>query len=191
MTTFPTLHTPRLVLSQLEVNDIPRIVKYADNPNIANNVRYLPQPYREKDAIVWLNNARQGFDKQTAYIFKLGLKETNEFIGGMGLNLKKQHHKAELGYWIGEPFWNKGYATEAIAAILKFGFETLELNKIYAMHYDFNLASGKVMINNKMIKEAELVDDEFKHGKFVTQTQYHLTKREYEALNNEKFKSPQ
>jgi len=184
MTTFPILHTPRLILGQLEVSDIPRIVEYADNPNIANNLKALPQPYREKDAISWLHHAREGFDSQRVYIFKLGLKETNEFIGGMGLHLKKEHHKAEVGYWIGEPFWNKGYATEALRAILKFGFEALDLNKIYAMYYDFNPASGRVMENNKMIKEAELVDDEFKHGKFAAHIQYRLTKREYEALNS-------
>jgi len=184
MTKFPTLHTPRLILGQLEVSDIPTIVEYADNPNIANNLRDLPQPYREKDAIFWLNMARQGFENQTEYIFKLGLKETNEFIGGMGLHLKKPHHKAELGYWIGEPFWNQGYATEAARAVLKFGFEALDLNKIYAKYYTYNPASGKVMVKNNMIKEAEFVDTQFKLGKFVTEIQYRLTKREYETLNN-------
>ncbi len=183
MTEFPTLHTSRLILGQLEVSDIPRIVEYADNPNIANNLRDLSQPYREKDAIFWLNMARQGFENQAEYIFKLGLKETNEFIGGMGLHLKKEHHKAEVGYWIGEPFWNKGYATEALRAILKFGFEELELNKIYAKYYTYNPASGKVMVNNGMIKEAEFVDTQFKLGKFVTEMQYRLTKREYHQMS--------
>ena len=85
---FPTLRTPRLILGQLEVSDIPRIIEYADNPNIANNLRNLPQPYREKDAIFWLNMAREGFENQEVYVFKLGLKATNDFIGGMGLHIK-------------------------------------------------------------------------------------------------------
>jgi len=183
MTEFPTLHTLRLTLGQLEISDIPVIVKYVNNPNITNNLRNIPHPYYEKDAIFWLNMVRQGFDNQTDYTFRIGLKETKEFIGAMSLHPKKPHHKAEAGYWIGEPFWNKGYASEALRAVLRFGFEELELNKIYAMYYDYNPVSGKVMINNGMIKEAELVDNEFKDGKFVTEIQCRLTKREYEALN--------
>jgi len=180
MTTFPTLHTPRLTLGQLEISDIPNIVEYAGSPNIAKMLRDLPHPYAEKDAIFWLNLANQGFANQTEYIFKLGLKETNEFIGGMGLHLKKRSNKAEVGYWIGEPFWNKGYATEALSVILKFGFEVLELNKIYATHYVKNIPSGKVMINNGMVKEGELVDDLKKDDEYLTLIQYRLTKREYE-----------
>ena len=184
MAEFPTLHTLRLTLARLEISDIPTIVKYVGNPNITNNLRNVPHPYYEKDAIFWLNMVRQGFDNQTDYSFRLGLKETNEFIGAMSLHVKKPHHKAEAGYWIGESFWGQGYATEALRAVLKFGFEELKLNKIYAMYYDYNPASGKVMANNGMIKEAEFVDNEFKHGKFVTEIQYRLTKREYEVLNN-------
>jgi len=184
MSKFPILYTPRLMLGELEVSDIPTIVKYVDNPNIANNLHNVPHPYYEKDAIFWLNMVRQGFDNQTNYTFKINLKETNEFIGAMSLHIKKPHHKAEAGYWIGEPFWGQGYATEGLRVVLKFGFEELNLNKIYAKYYDYNPASGKVMAKTGMIKEAELIDNEFKQGKFVAEIQYHLTKRQYEALNN-------
>jgi len=187
MTEFPTLHTPRLILGQLEIGDIPVILKYVDNPKITNNLRNVPHPYYEKDAIFWLNMVRQGFDSQTDYTFRLGLKETNEFIGAMSLLPKKPHHKAEAGYWIGEPFWNKGYASEALSAVLKFGFEALELNKIYAMYYDYNPISGKVMVKNGMVKEAELVNNEFKDGKFVTEIQYRLTKHEYKIFLNKVY----
>jgi len=83
---------------------------------------------------------------------------------------------------MGEPFWGNGYVTEAVAAVLKFGFEELHLNKIYATFQSDNPASGKVMIKNGMIKEAEFVDDEFKDGKFLTIVQYRITKHEYERF---------
>jgi len=183
MKTLPTIQTDRLTLGPLRAVDIPRIVEYADNPNIAKMLRNLPQPYAEKDAIFWINLSNQGLVNKTSYIFKVGLKENNEFIGGMGLHIKAPHNKAEVGYWIAEPFWGKGYATEALGALLKFGFEDLELNKIYAVHFIGNPASGKVMINNKMIQEGVLVDEEKKDDTYLTLLQYRLTKREYESLS--------
>lgn len=182
MTTFPTLHTPRLTLGELEVSDIPTIVKYADNPNISNMLRTMPYPYYEKDAIFWLNRARIEFEKGTAYMFRIGLTETSEFIGNIGIHIKKEHKKGIVGYWISEPFWGNGYMTEALEAMLKFGFEELNLHKISAVFQSDNPASGKVMIKNHMIKEAELVDDEFKDGKFHTLIQYRLTKPEYRQI---------
>jgi len=161
MKTFPTLHTARLTLGQLEVSDIPTITAYASNPNISKMLRTMPYPYAEKDAIFWLNKARTEFERETAYIFRIGLRARGEFIGGIGLHLKKEHQKAVIGYWIGEPFWGKGYMTEALKAVLTFGFESLNLNKIQAVHKELNPQSGKVMAN--------LI-------------QYRLTKREYEHL---------
>ena len=84
---------------------------------------------------------------------------------------------------MGEPFWDKGIATEAVAAMLKFGFEKVNLNKIYATHFLENESSGKVLVNNKMIKEAEL-KEHFKNGEiYGSVIQYRLTKMEFEELN--------
>jgi len=183
MKTFPTLHTPRLTLGQIEVSDIPTITAYASNPNVSKMLRTMPYPYAEKDAIFWLNKARTEFKKETAYIFRIGLRDRGEFVGGVGLHLKKAHQKAVIGYWIGEPFWGKGYVTEALGAVLKFGFETLNLNKIQAVYKADNTQSGKVMIKNNMVKEGEMVDDMYQNGQFYTLIQYRLTKREYEQMS--------
>ncbi len=186
MEKLPIIPTKRLILGPLSIADIPRIVEYADNPNIAKMLRNLPSPYAEKDAVFWINLANQGIENKTAYVFKIGLKERNEFIGGMGLHSVSTHDKAEAGYWIAEPFWGKGYATEALGALLGFGFKTVGLNKIYAVHNTQNPASGKVMINNNMIKEGVLVDEEKKDDKYLTMVRYRLTKREYEELAEKK-----
>ncbi len=182
MKTFPTLHTSRLTLGQLEISDIPTITAYASNPNVSKMLRTMPYPYAEKDAIFWLNRSRTEFEKQTSYIFRIGLA-TGEFIGGIGLHIKKAHQKAVIGYWIGEPFWGKGYMTEALGAVLEFGFETLNLNKIQAVYKLDNPQSGKVMAKNNMIQEAELVDDMYQNGQFHTLIQYRLTKREYQQMS--------
>jgi len=97
--------------------------------------------------------------------------------------INKENNRAEFGYWVGEPFWGQGIATEAVAAILKFGFQELNLNKIYATHYLENPSSGKVLVNNKMINEAEL-KEHYKNGDvYGSVIQYRLTKKEFEEVN--------
>jgi len=182
MKTFPTLHTSRLTLGQLEVSDIPAIIAYIRDQKTSKMLRNMPHSYAEKDVIFRLNRARISFEKEIAYYFRIGLTATGEFMGAIRLSIKKEHHKANVGYWIGEPFRRKGYTTEALGAVLKFGFETLNLNKIQAAHKINNLQSGKVMTKNGMIKEAEMVDDMYENGQFYTLIQYRLTKREYEHL---------
>ncbi len=73
------------------------------------------------------------------------MAETDELIGAIGLTLSKKYDHAEMGYWIGVPFWGKGYCTEAAKIVLQYGFEELKLNRIFAHHMTNNPASGKVM----------------------------------------------
>lgn len=182
MKQFPTLTTSRLSLEEVRTSDIPAIIQYAGDERIARTTLSMPHPYTEKDAILWLNKARQGFETGEHYIFGIRLALTGEFMGGIGLVVNKRFNKAEIGYWIGLPFWNKGYMTEATGALLKFGFEEVGLNKIYAQFLEENPASGKIMIKNGMIKEAELVDHIQKYGEYKTSIQYRLTRAEYEKL---------
>lgn len=182
MKQFPTLSTARLSLEEVRTSDIPSIVQYAGDEQIARTTLNMPHPYAEKDAIYWINKARQGFQAEDHFIFGIRLEATDEFMGGIGLVVNKRFNKAEIGYWIGVPFWSRGYMTEATSAILTFGFEELGLNKIYAQFLAENPASGKIMINNGMIKEAELVDHIQKSGEYKTSLQYRLTKAEYLAL---------
>lgn len=180
MKKFPEIQTSRLILGKVSYHDIPKISEYAGNKKIAEMTLNIPHPYNENDAIFWINSINQGFDNQTQYSFGIRIKTSNEFIGGMGLKVNNRFNRAELGYWIAEPFWNKGYATEALKAILKFGFEVLHLNKIYATHLLENPASGKVMIKNGMIKEGELKDHVKKGDVYQSLIQYRLTKTEFE-----------
>ena len=191
MTKFPKLATERLTLDQAKPTDIPAIVAYAGNSNVTDNTRTMPHPYFEEDAIAWIGKSNQGFKEKNLNMFAIRIKESNAFIGGIGLTLQVEDNRAELGYWLAEQFWGKGYTTEATQAILKFGFEELNLNKIIAQYLSTNEASGKVMIKNGMIKEGELKDQDVKRGHsiedniYVSLMQYRLIKSEYESLKNE------
>ncbi len=188
MKAFPKIKTDRLILDQIKITDIPDIVAYAGNVKIVENTRTMPHPYREEDAIAWINMANEGFKAKNNYIFAIRSKENLDFMGGIGLTLDVQNNRAELGYWQAEPFWNQGFTTEAVKGILKFGFEALNLNKIIAVYLTTNEASGRVMIKNGMIKEAEFKDHDLKKGRtiedntYVSLIQYRLTKTEYNNL---------
>jgi len=183
------LQTERLILNSLSYQDIPKIIEYLQNPKISENVINIPFPYFEKDAIFWINLANQGRQNGEAYNFAIRLKNKNNeikdeqnliFIGAIGITITQKHNRAELGYWIAEPFWNTGFVSEAVGKILEFSFEILELNKINSTHFIHNPASGKVMIKNKMIKEAEIKEYFKKGSEYLDVIQYGLTRKEYE-----------
>jgi len=186
MNHFPTLSTPRLHLRKIRKEDLPSLIQYCNNKNISDQIINIPYPYQEEDAISRMNFIFSGFENKERYVFAITLNTNEELIGEIGLHLDKINNSAQFGYWIAEPFWGKGIATEACSAILKFGFEELDLHKIYATHYPENIASGKVMLNNKMMKEGELKDHYKIDRVYRSVIQYRLTKQEYEM--NQKTK---
>lgn len=175
------LESKNIILNSLSYRDIPSILEYANNPKVSDNLLHLPFPYYEKDAIFWINTANEGRKTGETYKFAIRSKADKNlnFVGGIGLMIDKNHNKAEIGYWLGEPFWGNGFVSEAVSLIIKFGFETLELNKIFATHFIGNPASGKVMIKNNMIKEAHIKDHYKKGDKYLDIFQYRLTREEY------------
>lgn len=183
MNNFPEINTDRLRLRQVRHSDISSLVKYCNNKKIADQIINIPYPYGEADAIYRMNFVIQGFKNKERYVFAITFNDKDELIGEIGLHLDKINDSAQFGYWIAEPLWGKGIATEALAAILKFGFETLNLNKIYATHYPDNLSSGKVMLNNKMIKEAEMKEHYKIDEVYKDVIQYRLTIAEYKDFN--------
>ena len=178
------LTSKRFPLSIPTTTDIPEIVQYAGHEKVAATTQNMPHPYAKKDAVFWINMAKEGLQTQTHYIFGIRLHTTGEFIGGIGININQAFDRGELGYWIGVPFWNKGYATEATRLVLQFGFEQLKLNKIFAVHLIGNASSGKVMTKNGMIKEGELKEHYKKGAEYRSVLQYRLTKGEYETLKS-------
>jgi RimJ/RimL family protein N-acetyltransferase len=152
MQLFPELDTNRLKLRKIALEDVPALVKYANNKEVAKNILNIPYPYHEPDAVFRIRYVHEGFKNKSRFVFAIVLKETRKLIGEISLHIDNSKNMAQLGYWIGKPFRNKGIATEAAEVILKFGFTTLHLNAIYAECHAENKASEKVLINNKMLK---------------------------------------
>ncbi|MEL7222194.1 MAG: GNAT family N-acetyltransferase [Bacteroidota bacterium] len=181
---FPNLQTERLLLNQLQFEDIDTVVQLAGNEKIARMTLNIPHPYQAEDAQWWIANSHRCFEEGTQYTFAVRLKDSTALIGSIGLILTPKHQCAAVGYWMGEPYWNRGYTSEALGAILKYGFNELKLNKIYATHLLSNPASGKVMIKNGMIEEGILMGHYLKGETYRNVKQYRLLREEWEVFVN-------
>ena len=175
------MRTPRLLLRAFALADVPQLVTLAGNYEVAKNTLNIPHPYSEEDARRWVQLTQENYAQQTGYAFAIELLSSGEFIGGIGLTVERRFDRAEAGYWLGQPYWGQGLASEALAAVLHFGFDELKLNKIYATHIAENPASGRVMLKNRMVKEGELAQHTRRDGRYYDLWQYRLTRGEYAA----------
>ena len=151
-------------------DDVPSIVKYANNKKIWFNLRdAFPHPYLLSDAEHFLSKvARQ--NPQTIF----AVADDKEAIGSIGLMLGEDVHRftAEMGYWLAEPFWNKGIMSKVVIRFTAFAFEKFELNRIFAEPYIENTASGRVLEKAGFVLEGKLQAGAFKDGKVLDQFLY-------------------
>lgn len=160
----PELRTERLLLRPFRADDAADVERLAGEREIAVNTATIPHPYPEGAAAEWIaiQARRQREGEEVA--FAVVERESGRLVGAMGLRLIHPHRRAELGYWIGKPYWGRGYATEAARAVLRYGFETLGLNRIHATHFTRNPASGRVMQKIGMTHEGRLRQHHIKWG---------------------------
>lgn len=180
MTECPTLYTEHLILRPHTVWDADDLQKLINDKDIASTTTNIPHPYTLEDAIEWLGQREEKFESTGSPQFAI-THQDGYFIGGIGLNVNKEHENAELGYWIGKIYWGKGYCTEAAYAVIKHGFEIMELNRVYATHFTRNPASGRVMQKIGMKHEGHLRQNIKKWDKFEDLELYSILKDEYFA----------
>lgn len=178
----PTLETERLILRPFLLSDAPIVQKLAGDYDIALNTLAIPHPYEDGMAEEWIRTHRPEFEKGKLVNFAVVDKKSNMLIGAISLNIKPEHERAELGYWVGKPYWNNGYCTEAARAVLGYGFDAMNLNIIYAYHLTRNPSSGKVMQKNCMKYIATFPQWIKKWGETLDIDMYLITKSEFEAL---------
>lgn len=180
MKNFPQLRTARLLLDQPTIGDLEDLlVEINSTIDIAANTSKIPYPYTEEHAKIWFKLIEVSARKKEAYIFAIRQLEDEHLIGAVGLHLEKSHQKAEVGYWLGKSYWNNGLVSEALKEVIKYGFEKLNLNKIYATHFDFNPASGKVLQKSGMQFEGNLKQEYRKNGKFLDVLRYAVLKEDF------------
>jgi RimJ/RimL family protein N-acetyltransferase len=141
----PILTTERLRLRPFTLRDAPAIQRLAGAREVAAGGLRIPHPYPDGAAEAWVLSHRGAFQRGDELSLAITRLQNDELIGAIGLMLSGQDERAELGYWIGVPFWGNGYATEAARALLAYAFATLGLQRVHACHFTRNPASGNVL----------------------------------------------
>ena len=143
--TFPTLTTPRLILREILPGDAADLFSYASDPEVQ---KYdSDPPMREiAEAVAMIEQRGQWFISKQAISWGIELKEENRLIGGLGFYYwDKSYYKTDLGYTLARPYWRRGIATEAVRALMQFGFETIHLHRINVDTRMDNIASLRLM----------------------------------------------
>jgi [ribosomal protein S5]-alanine N-acetyltransferase len=175
----PTLNTARLTLRPFRPDDAFDVERYAGTREVADTTLNIPHPYPHGGAADWIQQHRAAWTRGTSATFAVVLTETGRLVGAISLMIKREHRRAELGYWIAPDSWDSGYATEASRRVIGFGFEGLGLHRIEARHFLRNPASGQVMKKLGMQPEGIERDSAIKWDQFESLAVYSILEPEW------------
>ena len=151
--------------------DVEALVRYADSPKVAACMTdRFPHPYSAQAASEWLELV-QAQEVETLF----ALADQHELIGSIGLEMRQDVYcrSAEIGYWLGEPFWGQGIATSAVVTLTEFAFDNLvDLERIQAHVFSSNPASARVLEKAGYGLEGRLRRSVFKNGQLLDQWVY-------------------
>lgn len=176
-----TITTPRLVLRPYTLDDCEELTRVINRREIYETTLNIPHPYSLEDAKSYISRNDEARKDDRDFPCAIALRETGDLIGGCGLMVNRKMDRAEMGYWLAVEHWGKGYTTEAAIALIRHGFEVLELNCIEAHHFIINPASGRVMIKAGMKYEGRLRQRAKKDGQYHDVDMYSIIRSEYEA----------
>lgn len=158
--------------------DLKSLVKYANNLSIAKNMTDMfPHPYSEADGMSFIEFATQ---PGSAHIF--AIEVDGEAAGGIGIHPQHDIHRknAELGYWLGEPFWGMGIISRAIRQALDFAFRNYnDIDRIFARPFGSNTASQKVLKKNGFVREAHFEKTLIKNGELQYELVYAVRRENF------------
>jgi RimJ/RimL family protein N-acetyltransferase len=151
-------------------NDLDALVCHANNPKIASNLRdQFPHPYTRSAGATYLAEVRSA-EIETSFAVEYG----NEAVGGIGFKLGTDIARlsAEMGYWLGEPYWDRGLMTRAVLATSEWAFENYKLTRIVAMAFSHNVGSMRVLEKAGFEREGILRRSAIKNGVILDQVLY-------------------
>ncbi len=174
------MRTDRLLLRLLEMSDALDIQLLAGDRDVASTTRNISHLYGDGMAEQWIKSCQEKTICGELINFAITLNADGSFLGAIGICPDDTGSQAELSYWVGKPYWNQGYATEAVKPVLHHCFTILELDRVYAAHFTRNPSSGRVMQKAGMIHEGFLKGHTEKWGKFEDLELYGVTRAQLE-----------
>ena len=179
----PTLTTPRLILRPFVLSDAPEVQRLAGNWAIADTTLNVPHPYLDGMAETWINTHAEAARKAHSLTLAITRQSDSALLGAISLMSISKRHQAELGYWVGKPYWGQGICTEAAQAVLAYAFNELALIRVYARYLARNPASGRVMQKLHMQYEGTLRQHTKKWEQYEDYVFYGLLKNEWQPVD--------
>lgn len=140
----PRLETERLALRPLTLEDAGRVAELLADREVSEPTLSVPHPYTLEHAEDWVGRHAAQDPKINEMVFALELRSDGLLIGAIGLIVEPDGWRPELGFWLGKPYWNQGYMTEAVVRMLGFAFDDLGATAVRAAAFPENAPSIRV-----------------------------------------------
>ena len=161
------LETARLQLRLIELTDMLDIQRTACIREVADTMISLPHPYPVGEAERYISRKQDEREAGTSVTFIIEKKAGKEFCGLIEVrDIEHEHSQGELSFWLAINAWGQGYMSEVVQVIIRYSFEVLSLNRLYAYHMLRNPATGRVLEKNGFGQEGLLRQRVQKWGKF-------------------------
>ncbi len=187
MNQIPTIKTHRLTLRPFTLEDAPELQRLAGDRAIADTTQSIPHPYEDGMAEKWISSHFETFNQGKGVDFAITRNSDKALVGAISLMHIIKGHQATLGYWIGKPYWSKGFCTEAAHAVLNFAFTKFRMIRVHASHITRNPASGRVMQKLGLRHEGCQRQQIRKWGKFEDLELYGILEEEWRKGPSEPF----
>lgn len=181
---FPDLISERLRFRKINADDVAEMFALRSDPEV---MKFVPRPLAKnpQEALDHIELINSKIDSNDGINWAITLKDNPEMIGIIGhYKTLPEDHRSEIGYMLSPKHQQKGYISEAISAVVKYGFEDMQLHSVEAIIDPENFASARVLEKNHFIKEAHLRENHFYDGKFIDTVIYSLLKSDY--IKNQK-----
>ncbi len=177
----PNLQTRRLWLRPLERSDTTAIQNAAVARDIADTMISLPHPYPTGEAERYVTRQLADRDAGRSATFTIAQKDNERFCGLVAVReIDREHSQGELSFWLAVEAWGRGYMTEVIQAVVRYGFVGIGLNRLYAYHMLRNPASGRVLQKNGFKQEGLLRQRVRKWGQFEDVALWAILRQEWQ-----------
>lgn len=179
LTNFPTIQTNRLDLVEIKQHHLTNIYNLFADENVTRFYNLLPLTM-ESDAKKFIDWYQNRFKDNLGIRWGISLKGEQNIIGTIGFNNFTKRQKANIGYDLQTDYWNKGFMTEALIAVINFGFNQLEINRIEAEVMQGNENSERLLLKLNFKKEGVLRQWMFWNDKHYDMSMFSLLKRDYD-----------
>ena len=178
---FQNLETERLLLRRVTPADVAEVLELRSNPD---TMRYIPRLLltNTEEALAHIQMIEEKIENNIGINWAITLKGNSKLLGIIGhYRIQPENHRSEIGYMLLPQYSGKGITTEAIKAVLQYGFEVLNMHSIEAVIDPQNFASERVLQKNGFVKEAHILENELWEGTFLDTVIYSLLRRNFEA----------